>query len=214
MKEITHETSEVIKRTRTEYVADDGTVFECRLDCLEYENNLARDKVVATISRINALDYVLPFGFQIEGQYWSAYWFTPQNIEEALAIRDAFELPATSDDIAKWALRGVTVVVDDYNGADYVSFDDSVQYATRVLEQLDYRVEPEQLVSFEVARNEEYGKRLYVAMREICASPVKMDRFECYVSRHFSEWMRKYASFPSGLVSELELFADIESKED
>lgn len=214
MKTVTHETSEVIKKTRTEYVADDGTVFECSLDCLEYENNLARDRVVATISRINALDYELPLGFQVEGWHWSAYWFTPQNIEEALAIKDAFELPATSDDIAKWALRGVTVVVDDLNRVDYVSFDDSVRCATKVLEQLGYRVEHEQLMGFEASRNKEYGKRLCVAMREICASPVKMDRFECYVSRHLSEWVRKYASLPSGLVSELELFADIESEED
>lgn len=58
--------------------------------------------------------------------------------------------------------------------------------------------------------NEENAKKLCDAIRNFAKSEEHLENFEGYLSYHFDDWMKKYASYPEGLVSEFENFSSME----
>lgn len=48
------------------------------------------------------------------------------------------------------------------------------------------------------------------AIKEIAAKPENLENFENYLSHHFPEWLRKYASTPEDIVAEMEGFAKMD----
>lgn len=124
-------------------------------------------------------------------------------------IEETFGIKANREELAAWALRGVTVVInaDAYLLWEHYSFDHTVQTATTLLRHLGYRVEHERRATYETARQEEYAKRLCEAIRRMAASPNAIAAFESYLSRHFNSWINDRAWYPSGMVDEFELFA-------
>ena len=48
------------------------------------------------------------------------------------------------------------------------------------------------------------------AIKLIAAKPDNLDNLESYLSRHFSEWISKWANSPAGLAEEMKEFAEME----
>ena len=49
------------------------------------------------------------------------------------------------------------------------------------------------------------------AIKLISAKPDNLDNLESYLSRHFSEWVSKWANTPEGLAAEMKEFAEMET---
>ena len=58
--------------------------------------------------------------------------------------------------------------------------------------------------------NEECAKVFVEAIKEMASKPNNLDNFEFYLARHFDVWMKKWASDPEGLTSEVKHFAEME----
>ena len=48
------------------------------------------------------------------------------------------------------------------------------------------------------------------AVKLIAAKPDNLDNLESYLSRHFSEWISKWANTPEDLAAEMKMFAEME----
>lgn len=48
------------------------------------------------------------------------------------------------------------------------------------------------------------------SIKTIAAKPDNLENFECYLSHHFPEWLKKWANTPESLVCELREFAEME----
>ena len=48
------------------------------------------------------------------------------------------------------------------------------------------------------------------AIKLIAAKPDNLDNLESYLSRHFSEWISKWANTPEDLAAEMKMFAEME----
>ena len=58
--------------------------------------------------------------------------------------------------------------------------------------------------------NEELAKIFVEAIKTIVSKPDNLDNFESYLSYHFDVWMKKWASNPERLTSEVKHFAEME----
>lgn len=62
-----------------------------------------------------------------------------------------------------------------------------------------------------VAQNNERPAQQFIeAIQTIASKPENLNNLQCYLSRHFDEWLRRYASTPETLVCELRKFAEME----
>ena len=50
--------------------------------------------------------------------------------------------------------------------------------------------------------NEQNAERLANAIRQFAEHPERLENFQAYLERHFTAWMRKFASDPDGLAEE------------
>ena len=48
------------------------------------------------------------------------------------------------------------------------------------------------------------------AIKLISTKPDNLDNLESYLSRHFSEWISKWANTPEDLAAEMKMFAEME----
>lgn len=48
------------------------------------------------------------------------------------------------------------------------------------------------------------------AIKEISKKPENLDNLESYLSHHFPEWLKKYASDPESMAEELKSFAEMD----
>ena len=48
------------------------------------------------------------------------------------------------------------------------------------------------------------------AIKLIATKPDNLDNLESYLSRHFSEWINKWANTPEDLAAEMKMFAEME----
>lgn len=55
--------------------------------------------------------------------------------------------------------------------------------------------------------NEKSAKDFCDAIRMFAEKPENLQNLECYLSRHFREWMKKYANDPESIAAELKEFA-------
>lgn len=56
---------------------------------------------------------------------------------------------------------------------------------------------------------EEYARRFCKAIKTLAEKPANLDNLESYLSKHFNEWLRKFASTPEDMVAEMKAFADM-----
>ena len=61
----------------------------------------------------------------------------------------------------------------------------------------------------QLKQNEENAVILCNAIRTFAGDDEALSNFESYLSRHFDVWMKKYASYPEGLASEFQIFANL-----
>lgn len=47
------------------------------------------------------------------------------------------------------------------------------------------------------------------AIKEIASKPENIENLECYLSIHFDEWLKKWASTPDGMACEMKEFANM-----
>jgi len=48
------------------------------------------------------------------------------------------------------------------------------------------------------------------AIKTIADKPQNLENLECYLSMHFSEWLRKFANTPEGIAAEMREFAEMD----
>lgn len=56
----------------------------------------------------------------------------------------------------------------------------------------------------------EISKLFCAAVRKLAEKPENLDNMEFYLSRHFGEWMKKYADNPESLTAEICGFANMD----
>lgn len=54
------------------------------------------------------------------------------------------------------------------------------------------------------------ARQFVEAIRTIAENPDNLDNFEGYLAYHFDEWIKKYASTPEDITSELKAFAEMD----
>lgn len=54
------------------------------------------------------------------------------------------------------------------------------------------------------------AKQFCDSIKTLAEKPDNLFNFECYLSHHFSVWMKKYASTPEDLTAEIKSFANME----
>ena len=57
---------------------------------------------------------------------------------------------------------------------------------------------------------EEQATQFCEAIRTLANKPENLENLESYLSRHFSEWISKWANTPEELVAEMKEFAEME----
>ena len=57
---------------------------------------------------------------------------------------------------------------------------------------------------------EEQAAQFCEAIRTLANKPENLENLESYLSRHFSEWISKWANTPEELVAEMKEFAEME----
>ena len=57
---------------------------------------------------------------------------------------------------------------------------------------------------------EEQATQFCEAIRALANNAENLENLESYLSRHFSEWISKWANSPAGLVAEMKEFAEME----
>ena len=57
---------------------------------------------------------------------------------------------------------------------------------------------------------EEQATQFCEAIRTLANKPENLENLESYLSRHFSEWISKWANTPEGLAAEMKMFAEME----
>ena len=60
-----------------------------------------------------------------------------------------------------------------------------------------------------MTHNERIAEQFIAAVKLIAEKPDNLDNFECYLSRHFAEWLKKYANTPEAMVAEFRAFAEM-----
>lgn len=56
----------------------------------------------------------------------------------------------------------------------------------------------------------EYAKQFCEAIKTLAEKPANLDNLESYLSQHFNEWLRKFATTPEDMVTEMKAFASKE----
>lgn len=59
-------------------------------------------------------------------------------------------------------------------------------------------------------RYEKEAKIFTNAIKEIAKKPENINNLESYLSRHFSSWLKKYASDPENMAEEMKEFAEMQ----
>ena len=57
---------------------------------------------------------------------------------------------------------------------------------------------------------EEQATQFCEAIRALANKPENLENLESYLSRHFSEWISKWANTPEELAAEMKEFAEME----
>ena len=57
---------------------------------------------------------------------------------------------------------------------------------------------------------EEQATKFCEAIRTLANKPENLENLESYLSRHFSEWISKWANSPASLAEEMKEFAEME----
>lgn len=60
-----------------------------------------------------------------------------------------------------------------------------------------------------MADNERNAEKVAEAIKRLAEEPAALENFKSYLTRHFSTWLKEYASTPDGLANELEAFSKI-----
>ena len=58
--------------------------------------------------------------------------------------------------------------------------------------------------------NREAATIFIAAIHKIASEPEALKNLELYLSHHFPEWLKKFASTPEGIATELKHFSEIE----
>ena len=59
-------------------------------------------------------------------------------------------------------------------------------------------------------KDEEQATQFCEAIRALANKPENLENLESYLSRHFLEWISKWANSPAGLAEEMKEFAEME----
>ena len=57
---------------------------------------------------------------------------------------------------------------------------------------------------------EEQAIQFCEAIRTLATKPENLENLESYLSRHFSEWISKWANSPENIAAEMKEFAEME----
>ena len=61
-----------------------------------------------------------------------------------------------------------------------------------------------------MCKYEEQATQFCEAIRTLANKPENLENLESYLSRHFSEWISKWANTPEDLAAEMKMFAEME----
>lgn len=58
-------------------------------------------------------------------------------------------------------------------------------------------------------KHEHVAKQFITAIKTIAEKPENLENLELYLSRHFPEWMKKFANTPENITAEMREFANM-----
>lgn len=57
---------------------------------------------------------------------------------------------------------------------------------------------------------DEIAKQFIQAIKTISEKPQNLENLESYLSRHFPQWLKKFANTPENITAELKAFAEMD----
>ena len=134
-KEIRHE--QKVIRQKEVYIADDGTEFESKWLCEEYEFEKLRKPLLDKLQKSVELEYFANFDGQEHAENHDYQWYFIRNEEDVDVLNRVYGDKIDNSYIGKW----INVESNDEGDAWISDIDDGISYATTVLTALGYKVE-------------------------------------------------------------------------
>ena len=132
MQEVTKEMQTVITK-QTVYVAEDGTEFRERHECLDYEWRKFKKPLLAKLQRAEKADGLSNFSNSYTSDDYDYTWYKINTQEDADIIEEVYGI---SVEVGKW------VCIEDTNDDYYDStLEDGLEYVKKLLDALGYEFE-------------------------------------------------------------------------
>ena len=119
------------------------------------------------------------------------------SVDEYRTIEEAWEaIYHEIDDVAEYFNSREHRTLLFPNGAEIYTPDGNEHAEWKILNELE-------------RDDSDYAEAFCAAIRKLAARPANLDNMETYLSRHFAEWLTKYARTPEELTAEMQNFAEM-----
>lgn len=128
---------QAVIREKEVYIADDGTEFDSKWKCEEYEFDTLKKPLLDKLQRSKELETFANFDGQEYAEHHDYQWYFIRNEEDVDILNRVYGEKLDSSYIGKW----INVESNDEGDAWVSTIDDGITYATTVLNKLGYKVE-------------------------------------------------------------------------
>ena len=124
-------------RNVTVYIADDGTEFDNRWKCQQYEIEKVHKPLLEKLTQCEELNWYANFDGQEYPEHHDYRWYFVRDEEDLAILEIVYPDTLGKIHIGKWVC-----IETDEDGSSWAStVDDGITYATTVLNALGYKVE-------------------------------------------------------------------------
>ena len=124
-------------REKEVYIADDGTEFDSKWKCEQYEFEMLKKPILDNLQRCEELDDCPNFDGQEYAEHHNYRWYFIRNDEDVDILNRVYGDKIDNSYIGKW----ISVETNDGGDAWVTEIGDGIKYATKVLAALGYKVE-------------------------------------------------------------------------
>lgn len=130
---------QVVIKEKEVYIAEDGTEFDTRWKCTAYEHEKLHKPLLDNLQECEDLRYIPNFDGQEYPEHHDYRWFYIRNLDDVVILNKVYPNTIAVDDyyIGKWVCLEEN---DDCDGW-MTTIEDGIDYATKVLTTLGYKVE-------------------------------------------------------------------------
>ena len=129
----------VVFQDVTVYIADDGTEFKNRWDCERYERERVYKPLLEKLQRCKELDGYPNFDGQEYADHHDYCWYFIRDLDDLEILVKVY--PESIDVDSRYVGKWICIEEDDDGNGWSSTIDYGIEYATKVLAKLGYKVE-------------------------------------------------------------------------